>query len=156
VEIVLFAGFLLHAIYGIWVWWTNKQARPQGYAVNRSSDNSKLESRVMSITAVAIGIFLFIHIKTFFVTSRFTDTANPITMFERMKEAFTSPWHDLVYVVALSFLAFHLKHGFQSAFQTLGARVERYKLLIEIVGVVFWLLIPLAFISIPLYFLWAH
>jgi len=49
-----------------------------------------------------------------------------------------------------------LRHGFQSAFQTLGIRFEKYQPLIDAVGVVFWLLIPLAFAALPLYFLWAH
>jgi succinate dehydrogenase / fumarate reductase cytochrome b subunit len=54
------------------------------------------------------------------------------------------------------FLGYHLKHGFQSAFQTFGIRSGTYRRLIDVVAVVFWLFIPLAFAAIPLYFLWAH
>jgi succinate dehydrogenase / fumarate reductase cytochrome b subunit len=49
-----------------------------------------------------------------------------------------------------------LRHGFQSAFQTFGLRRTRYTWLIELVGLAFWLIIPIAFAAIPLYFLWAH
>ena len=53
-------------------------------------------------------------------------------------------------------LAYHLKHGFQSAFQTFGLKNSRYERLIEFVGMLFWLLVPLGFAAMPLYFLWAY
>jgi succinate dehydrogenase / fumarate reductase cytochrome b subunit len=59
-------------------------------------------------------------------------------------------------MVALVFLAYHLRHGFQSAFQTLGWRTSRYLPLINTVAAVFWLLIPIGFALIPLYFLFAY
>jgi succinate dehydrogenase / fumarate reductase cytochrome b subunit len=58
------------------------------------------------------------------------------------------------YIIAVAFLGFHLKHGFQSGFQTLGLTSTRYKWLIDSVAVLFWLIIPLVFASMPAYFLW--
>jgi succinate dehydrogenase / fumarate reductase cytochrome b subunit len=49
-------------------------------------------------------------------------------------------------------LGFHLRHGFQSAFQTFGIKHVRYATLIELAGAIFWLVIPLAFAFIPIYF----
>jgi succinate dehydrogenase / fumarate reductase cytochrome b subunit len=153
-EIILFAGFLLHAIIGVWLWWTNRKARPKGYGLNRPSENSTLASRVAIWTGGVVLVFLVVHIDTFFVTSRFLDTGK--TMYELASEAFRSPLYDAFYIVALAFLGYHLKHGFQSAFQTFGLRNRRYKLLIDIIAIAFWLLIPLGFAAMPLYFLWAH
>jgi succinate dehydrogenase / fumarate reductase cytochrome b subunit len=48
-------------------------------------------------------------------------------------------------------LAFHLHHGFQSAFQTLGINHRKYTPIIEKVGLVFSIAIPLAFAIIPVY-----
>jgi len=70
--------------------------------------------------------------------------------------AFSNPWYDVFYLVALFFLGYHLKHGFQSAFQTFGLRFPRYQLLIDALAIVFWLLIPLAFAAIPVYFYLSH
>jgi succinate dehydrogenase / fumarate reductase cytochrome b subunit len=67
-----------------------------------------------------------------------------------------NPWTDAFYIVALGFLAYHLKHGFQSAFQTFGLRNSRYERLIELLGLVFWLLIPLGFAAMPVYFLCSY
>lgn len=55
----------------------------------------------------------------------------------------------LGYVLAMAVLAFHLWHGFASAFQTLGLNNEKYTPLISGFGKVFSVLIPLAFAVIP-------
>ncbi len=153
-EIVLFAGFLIHAVIGVWLWLLNRRIRPQRYAVSGASETSDLSSRVMFITGVVVSLFLVIHINTFFVQSRFFPTGQ--TMYDMVKDAFSSPLYVVFYLVALGFLGYHLKHGFQSAFQTFGLRSLRYKWLIDAVAVIFWLLIPLGFAAMPLYFLWAH
>ncbi len=57
----------------------------------------------------------------------------------------------LVYLVCMIAIAMHLWHGFQSAFQSLGARTGKYKKLIVGVGRAFAILIPLGFAIIPLY-----
>jgi succinate dehydrogenase / fumarate reductase cytochrome b subunit len=48
-------------------------------------------------------------------------------------------------------MGFHLWHGFQSAFQTLGAQHARYTPVVKKVGYGFSVLIPAAFAVIPLY-----
>ncbi len=55
------------------------------------------------------------------------------------------------YVLAMLILAFHLNHGFGSAFQSLGLRHPRYTNLITLTGKGFAYLIPLAFAVIPVY-----
>src|SRR3972149_8189868 len=45
IEWVLFAGFLLHAFIGGWLWLTNRIARPRGDEGNRASETRTLESR---------------------------------------------------------------------------------------------------------------
>ncbi|WP_367915628.1 succinate dehydrogenase cytochrome b subunit [Leadbetterella sp. DM7] len=59
----------------------------------------------------------------------------------------------LFYVLAMFALAFHLVHGFQSAFQTLGLNHSKYTPLIKGIGVwVFGILIPIGYAAMPLYF----
>jgi succinate dehydrogenase / fumarate reductase cytochrome b subunit len=153
-EIILFAGFLLHAVIGTWLWIVNRRVRPRNYAVNTASDTSALSSRIAFITGAIVAVFLVVHIKTFFVTSRFFPTGK--TMYEIVAEAFRNPWYVAFYLIALVFLGYHLKHGVQSAFQTFGLRTGKYQGLIDLIAVIFWLIIPLGFAVIPLYFLWAH
>jgi len=153
-EIVLFAGFLLHAAVGTWLWWTNRRVRPQGYKVIKAGDNATLSSRITFWTGMFVAVFLVVHVNTFFVSSRFFPDGR--TMYEVVRDAFVNPWYVLFYIVALAFLAYHLKHGLQSSFQTFGMNSPRSKMLADIIGVFFWLIIPVGFAILPLYFLWAH
>ncbi|MEZ4786591.1 MAG: succinate dehydrogenase cytochrome b subunit [Flavobacterium haoranii] len=56
----------------------------------------------------------------------------------------------LGYVLAMFVLAFHLWHGFQSAFQSLGVN-NKFTPTIKLVGKVFAIVVPLLFAIIPLY-----
>lgn len=153
-EIVLFAGFAIHIIFGVSTWISNRFGRPKRYKVNSASENSALSSRTSFITGSVVFIFLVVHLRSFWVPTRFSSGSEP-SAYDLVRTAFASPVYDGVYLIALAFLAYHLRHGFQSAFQTLGLRPGRVKL-IEWVGVIFWLLIPIGFAAMPLYFLWAR
>ena len=154
IEWMLFGGLVLHALLGTWLWISNRRTRPTKYSVNRASDNSTFTSRFAFVTGGIVFIFLFVHINTFFVKSRFFNDG--MAMYDRVIEAFSHPWYVGFYILSIAFLGYHLRHGFQSIFQTFGIRHERYQRLIDAVAIVFWLLIPLGFASIPLYFLLAH
>ena len=75
-------------------------------------------------------------------------------LYKEVAFAFSSPVYSILYVLAMAALAFHLYHGFQSAFQTLGWDNSKYKPLIKFLGEwVFAILIPLGFALMPIYFL---
>ena len=152
IEYVLYAVFLGHIITGTVLWVKNKKARPEKYAVNKPQENSSFFSRTMFLSGSIVFIFLVVHMRTFWVASRFQHDKYP-SMYTIAKTAFSSPIYSLFYVVAITLLAFHLRHGFQSAFQTFGIKHQKYTPLIEFVGMIFWLLIPAGFAYIPLYFL---
>lgn len=59
--------------------------------------------------------------------------------------------YTLLYVFAMAVLAFHLYHGFASAFQSLGANNPKYNGLIRGFGRGFAIIVPLLFAIIPLY-----
>jgi len=96
-------------------------------------------------------LFLVIHLRTFFFPSRFGDHES--SMYHLVRDAFSSPLYSGFYIVAIVLLGYHLRHGFQSAFQTFGLRGKRYLPVIEAIGFVFWFMIPLGFAAMPLYFL---
>lgn len=63
--------------------------------------------------------------------------------------AFQVPWYVLFYVLCMFAIAFHLYHGFQSAFQSLGLKNKKFGPGIELVGKIFSIAIPLGFAIIP-------
>jgi succinate dehydrogenase / fumarate reductase, cytochrome b subunit len=55
------------------------------------------------------------------------------------------------YVLSMLVLAFHLSHGFASAFQSLGLNNPKYNGLIKTVGLGFSIIVPALFAIIPIY-----
>jgi len=150
IEIFLFLGMAGHAILGVILWIKNRMTRPVKYKSFRLKDNATLASRTTIWTGSVIGIFLYIHLKSFFIPSRFAPVK--ISNYELVMQAFSNPWYDAFYVVALFVLGYHLRHGFQSAFQTLGLRNKTYTPLLDMLAFIVWFLIPLGYATIPVYF----
>jgi succinate dehydrogenase / fumarate reductase cytochrome b subunit len=55
-----------------------------------------------------------------------------------------------VYIISMIGLAFHLLHGFSSAFQTIGLNHKKYTPFIEIVGKIYAIAVPVLFALIPI------
>lgn len=70
---------------------------------------------------------------------------------EFFKDAQYGLIYTLLYVLSMIVLAFHLFHGFQSAFQSVGANNPKYTPAIKIFGKGFAIIVPLLFAIIPLY-----
>lgn len=151
-EIVLFIGIIWHIIQALILTIDNRKARPVQYAVNNGNANSKWYSRWMGLLGTLILIFLILHLKHFWVVSRFTDhiTSGEETLFEEMKEVFENPLIVVIYCAAMFSLAYHLLHGFQSAFQTLGWNHPKYTPVVKSVGFWFSIIVPLIFAAMPI------
>ena len=154
-EVVLFAGLLAHIVQGFRLVFQNRAARPERYAVNNGAANSKWYSRSMRLLGTLLLIFLIVHISKFWVMSRFTgiptvDANGNHDLFAVMVETFKNPWLVLLYVLAMVSLAYHLLHGFSSAFQTLGWNHKKYTPLIKGFGFWFSIIIPLIFALMPI------
>ena len=150
IEILLFASLFWHAISGVVVWLENRRARPQNYELYRLKDNTPLASRITMLTGSIVFLFLVVHLRTFFFPTRF-GTGHPSTAL-LVQQVFSSLWYSSFYVVALVLLAYHLRHGFQSAFQTIGIKGKKYEGLLNIVAFLVWFVLPLGFAILPVYF----
>lgn len=151
-EIVLFIGLLLHIYKGFSLWMQNNKARPVRYAVQNGQANSKWYSRSMGLLGTLLLMFLIIHLRHFWYVSRLTDriTGGEITLYQEMQVVFAQLWVVIVYALAMISLAYHLMHGFQSAFQTLGLNHKKYTPLIKTVGIAFSIIVPFVFALMPI------
>lgn len=69
----------------------------------------------------------------------------------RISSSFSHLWYVVFYVIAMGAVAFHLLHGFQSAFHTLGWVHKKYKPIIYFFGTwLFAVIIPLGFALMPI------
>ncbi len=150
-EIVLFGGLILHIVQSYILTKQNQKARPVQYAVYNGKSNSKWYSRSMGLLGTLLLIFLILHLKHFWVVSRLTDeiTSGEETLFGEMKEVFVNPLVVFIYCAAMVSLAYHLMHGFKSAFQSLGLNHPKYNGIIAATGFWFSIIIPLIFAIMP-------
>jgi succinate dehydrogenase / fumarate reductase cytochrome b subunit len=162
-EFGLFAGFIIHIYQGYLLARMNNARRTQKYAINAPAQTSTWYSRSMALLGTLILLFLIVHIANFWVPSRFGGLA-PVeygelhthNLYARMKEVFSNEWLVGLYLVGCFSLAWHLLHGFQSAFQTMGWKHRKYAAAIERTGLVFSIVVPLIFALMPvfMYFGW--
>jgi succinate dehydrogenase / fumarate reductase cytochrome b subunit len=74
-------------------------------------------------------------------------------LYKEVSEEFSSePILVILYIIAQIAIGFHLWHGFQSAFQSIGINHKRYTPIIKTIGYGFAVVIPAAFASMPIYF----
>lgn len=150
-EIGLALGFLFHIIDSIILWMGQKRARGQRYEENNPAENSSFFSRYMIVTGIAVGLFLLLHLYNFFLPARILGSDH--SMYDLVVEAFGNPVYSILYIIAMVFLSFHLMHAFQSAFQTLGWNNTKYFPVIKTIGVLYAIVVPLGFMTMPVYFL---
>jgi succinate dehydrogenase / fumarate reductase cytochrome b subunit len=154
-EIVLFVGLIAHIVQGARLTFQNQAARPVKYAVNNGKANSKWYSRSMGLLGTLLLIFLIVHLSNFWVVSRFTgipttDANGHEDLYAVMKETFKNIWIVVLYTLAMISLAYHLLHGFASAFQTLGWNHKKYSPIIKALGVWYSIIIALLFAAMPI------
>ncbi len=162
-EIGLFAGFILHIVQGYMLEMQNRKARSVKYAMDYGNKGSKWYSRSMALLGTLLLLFLIMHIAHFWVPSRITglqpvmiDGKEYHDLFGEMKTVFTDEKMGLIvvllYVAGCISLAYHLAHGFQSAFKTIGVHNKRYQGMISAFGYGFSIIVPLAFALMPVSF----
>lgn len=151
----LFLGFFVHIIQGYVLEAKNLSRRGQGYKINLANRGSKWYSRTMGLLGTLLLLFLVMHISQFWVPSRITglpevEGKDYHDLYGKMLEVFQNPFIVLLYVVGCISLAYHLLHGFQSAFRTLGVHNNRYLKIVKGLGTAFSIIVPLVFASMPL------
>lgn len=151
--ILLFA-VLFHFVMGFVLEMKNNKARPVKYAVNNGTANSTWMSRNMLISGGVVLAFLVLHLLDFWVptiSKNYFDGGHGETDFEHLQEKFTELWRVGFYILCFVLLGLHLAHGFQSSFQSVGARHPKYTPVIKAFGNWYSILIPAGFIFVAIF-----
>lgn len=158
-EVGLLLIFVFHAVLAIKVQLEKRRARPAGYAKTATRgepSRQTIASRSMIITGIVLAVFLPIHIWMF----KFNQ-GNPSPMvlhngkemrdlYAIVRAAFQCAPIAWGYVVVMTLLGFHLRHGFWSAFQSLGALNPKLLPLFYGLGLLVALILAGGFIVLPL------
>ncbi len=152
-ELGLFLGLILHIIQGLMLWRQNSAARPVKYAVSNANRNSKWYSRSMGLLGTLLLFFLIMHLAHFWVGTKvalYAEGDREHDLYQQMLGVFSKWWIVVLYVAGVGSLLFHLIHGFQSAFQTLGLNHKRYTPVIKKIGIVYAVIVCILFALMPI------
>ena len=161
---VLIFGVIFHFVMGFVLEIKNNKARKISYAKNNGSANSSWMSRNMIYSGLAILAFIVLHfidfwipeINTKYIVGDLSGMNDGVyRYYPELVEKFHSPIRVAAYVIAFVFLALHLLHGFNSAFQSVGAN-NKYTKGLKGFSKVYAIGVPVLFIIIALFHHFNH
>jgi succinate dehydrogenase / fumarate reductase cytochrome b subunit len=158
---VLLFGVVFHFVMGFVLEIRNRNARDVKYARNNGAANSTWMSRNMIWSGCFILVFLIIHFLDFWFPelntkyiqgdmSGLLGEGQGFRYYEELTHKFVPIWRVALYCIGFVFLALHLLHGFNSAFQSVGAN-NKYTRGLKGFGKAYAILIPAGFIFIALF-----
>ena len=157
IEIGLLAIFLVHIYKAVTMWTANRAARPTGYLKKELAGHTSRKSFASSTmiwSGLVILVFVVIHVKQFKFGTWYQMTDSTVRDLYRTEvEVFQNPLWVAVYVVATLLVGLHLRHGFSSAFQSLGLDHPLLTRRLTALGILFALLIGVGLAVIPI---WVH
>ncbi|WDE98388.1 succinate dehydrogenase cytochrome b subunit [Lentisphaera profundi] len=156
-EFGLLALFCIHIFCAIRTKMLSAAARGSEYVVRKTHGESTLSSRFMVHTGGVILVFLILHLVTFKFGTEYTQEATATSpqmrdLYKTVVELFANKLYSAYYIVSMILLGFHLKHGFQSAFQTLGLNHPRYTPFIKKTALALALIFAVGYSIFPVYF----
>ena len=150
VRIVLLLSVALHITATVQLAMRNKEARPVGYS-RKQAINSSYASRTMYWSGPIVLAFIIFHLLQF--TAGYIHPESQFIegdIYHNVVAGFSVWWVSVWYIIAVSLLGFHLRHGLWSMFQSLGYNHPRHTPLLKKAAFVIALLITLGYISIPI------
>jgi len=154
---VILAAFLTHIYFGITLTLENRAARPMPYK-RQQTIRTSFGAKTMIWTGLAVLAFVVYHLLhfTFQVTNPEIsahhlqlDAMGRLDIYTMVVTGFKIVPIALVYIAAMVALLFHISHGIQSLFQTLGLSTDRTLPLMERFSKVAAVVVQVGFIAIP-------
>lgn len=147
VRIFMLAAVVLHVVSAIIVSRSARAAVGGGRRYESGKNKSGLQrtyaSRTMRWGGVIILVFVIAHLLHFTAVDLRTEEIMQTSPYARVVAGFTEWWVWLAYLVALTVVLLHLRHGIWSAFTTMGLHVgpsarRNLDALSWIIGIILW------------------
>ncbi|MCJ8290581.1 MAG: succinate dehydrogenase cytochrome b subunit [Crocinitomicaceae bacterium] len=164
---VLIFGVVFHFTMGFVLELKNWRSRDVRYVKYKGGASSSWMSRNMLWTGLVILAFMGLHFYDFWIpelkikfiegdwTGALTEGGEPIRYFDHLTHKFVNPIRIAIYCVSFVLLSLHLLHGFNSAFQSVGAN-NKYTKGLQKFGIAYAILVPLGFVFIALFHHFNH
>ncbi len=160
-EIGLVFLFVAHIATAIAITRANRAARPVPYKNYQSKggpSRADISSRFMPITGALLLLFILLHVWQFRFGAGIIDgyivdlDGQQIRDLHRLViETFQNPVYVVIYSFSMIILGIHMKHGFWSAFQSLGLRNPSLHGLLQKLSIILAIVISLGFLGIPVW-----
>jgi succinate dehydrogenase / fumarate reductase, cytochrome b subunit len=161
IEIGLLLVFLVHIYKTVTMWMRNKAARPVAYRKKERAGHTSrktLSSSTMIASGLILVVFLVVHVKLFKFGSFYLVAGSDAIrdLYRTEVDIFRQPGWVVLHVIATLLVGLHLRHGFSSAFQSLGFDHPRYTKRLVGLGIFFAILIGGGLAVIPIWVYWVH
>jgi succinate dehydrogenase cytochrome b subunit len=150
VRIILLICVTLHIIATVQLALRKKRARPVGYS-RKQAIASSYASRTMYWSGPIVLAFIIFHL--LHLTAGYIHPGAAYIegdVYHNVVAGFQVWWVSLSYIVAISLLGLHLRHGLWSMFQSIGILQAQHTPALKKTAMVVALLIVLGYISIPI------
>lgn len=157
IEFGLLAVFIFHIIFALSVTFQNKAARKSKYRAKGNAgkpSKKSLSSQTMIYTGIVLLVFTVVHVAMFKYGAHYKTTLHGTEVRDLhllVVQWFKNPWVVAGYCAVTLLLGMHIRHGFWSAFQSLGAYHPRYTPLIYTGGILLAIALALGFFILPIY-----
>jgi len=142
-----YASIILHVVITLKLTIDSKKARFINYKKQESPANT-VSSKYMGFLGTIILSFLVIHLSDFWYKANFNGEKD---LYGLVVYKFQNINYVIIYVIAMIAILFHLLHGFQSSFQSLGLINSKTRKYVKIIGMLYALMIPILFAIIPIW-----
>ncbi|MER6979576.1 succinate dehydrogenase [Streptomyces carpinensis] len=147
VRVVLVVAVVAHAVSAYQLSRRDIKARPSKYV--RKRPRATYATRTMRWGGVILGLFIVWHILDLTTGTVHTGGFQDAHPYENIVDTFSTWYGNVIYIVAMLALGLHIRHGFWSAAQTLGAGSRTRDRALKATANVLALLLTVGFISIP-------
>jgi succinate dehydrogenase / fumarate reductase, cytochrome b subunit len=150
VRIILLICIALHITATVQLALRKQRARPIGYSCKQAIASS-YASRTMYWSGPIVLAFIIFHL--LHLTAGYIHPGAAYIegdVYHNVVSGFQVWWVSLSYIVAISLLGLHLRHGLWSMLQSVGIHQPKYTAALKNAALVIALLIVLGYISIPI------
>ncbi|MFJ7592435.1 succinate dehydrogenase [Streptomyces sp. NPDC097617] len=146
VRVGLLAAVVAHAVSAYQLSRRDIKARPVKYAHTRR--RASYATRTMRWGGIILGLFIVWHLLDL-TTLTVNERAWAGHPYENVLSTFSTWYGNTVYIVAMAALGLHVRHGFWSAAQTLGAGTARRERTLKFLANGLALVLFAGFVSVP-------
>jgi succinate dehydrogenase / fumarate reductase, cytochrome b subunit len=147
IRVVLAVSVVAHAVCAYQLSRLDRRARPVGYAHRKA--RTSYATRTMRWGGVILALFVVWHLLDLTTGTVHSGGFQPGHPYQNVVDTFSTWYGDVIYIVAMLALGLHIRHGFWSAAQTLGAGSRTRDRVLKATANALALLLTAGFVAVP-------